>query len=82
MKDMLKKFFGFFLRDHKADDSPSENAPLRYRINPCDIDHFDVLTPLQRFFELFSAGTDCKCCLGARIFLALVLGFALGALVL
>ena len=82
MKEALRKFFGYFLRDHKDEDTPSETAPLRYRINPCDIDHFEALTPLQSFFEFFSAGTDCKCCLGARIFMALVVGFILGALVL
>lgn len=63
----------------------SEYIPLKYRINPCDIDHYESLTPVQRLFEFFSKGTDCKCCLGARVFFALVaglvIGFAVGRLV-
>lgn len=52
---------------------------FKWKMNPCDIDHYDFLTPVQRFFEIWSWGTDCKCCLGARIFFALVAGIIIGA---
>lgn len=62
-----------------------DKIPFKYRFNPCDIDHHKALTPVQKFFELFSKGTDCKCCLGARVFFGIVagavIGFVLGALV-
>lgn len=54
---------------------------LKYLFNPCDMDRHPVLKPVGDFFALFSAGTDCTCCLGARIFFALVIGFTIGALV-
>lgn len=53
-------------------------SKLIHKINPCDFEHYPWLTPAQRFFEIFSAGTDCKCCLGARIFAALVVGYLVG----
>lgn len=56
----------------------NRDVPFKYRINPCDIDHYAALAPVQRFFEFFSKGTDCKCCLGARVFFALVVGIVLG----
>lgn len=54
------------------------DVPLKYRINPCDIDSYGALTPVRRFFEFFSKGTDCKCCLGARVFFALAVGLTAG----
>lgn len=67
-----------WLRNHKKATPKGEYVPLRYRINPCDIDHYESLAPVQRFFEFFSKGTDCKCCLGARVFFALVVGLVIG----
>lgn len=55
---------------------------FKWYMNPCDIDHYAFLTPAQRFFEVFSRGTDCHCCLGARIFFAFLAGVAVGAAVL
>ena len=51
---------------------------LRHKLNPCDYEHYNWLTPAQKFFELLSWGTDCKCCLGARIAAALVIGYTIG----
>ena len=51
---------------------------LRHMVNPCDIDRLSILKPVGDFFALFSYGTDCTCCLGARIFFALVVGIAAG----
>lgn len=72
------------LGNDKTPTPATGRIPLRYRINPCDIDHYEAFTPMQRFFEFFSAGTDCKCCLGARVFFALtaggIVGFVIGRL--
>lgn len=67
-----------WFRNHNKATPENADVPLKYRINPCDIDHYYFLTPVQRFFEFFSKGTDCKCCLGARVFMALVVGLVLG----
>lgn len=53
-------------------------SKLRYKLNPCDYEHYTWLTPAQKVFEFFSMGTECKCCLGARIAAALVIGFLIG----
>lgn len=66
------------LGNHKKETDKGGYVPLGYRINPCDIDRYESLAPLQRFFEFFSKGTDCKCCLGARVFFALAVGIAAG----
>lgn len=55
-----------------------KRTPLKYRLNPCDFEHYEVLMPMQKFFELFSKGTDCKCCLGARVFFGFVIGAVIG----
>lgn len=49
-----------------------------YRVNPCDFEHIKAMTPVQKFFEFFTRGTDCKCCLGARVVIAFLLGVAVG----
>lgn len=53
-------------------------TPLKYRLNPCDIDRLPKLKPLGGFFALFAYGTDCTCCLGARIAAAFSIGIIIG----
>ena len=56
--------------------SPSPSPLLRHRLNPCDIDRYPALAPLgdalHGLYQAFTWGTDCTCCLGARV-LALAL---------
>ena len=57
--------------------SASPPSPLlRHRLNPCDIDRYPALAPigdaLHGLYQAFTWGTDCTCCLGARV-LALAL---------
>lgn len=46
---------------------------LRYRhcLNPCDLERLRFLAPvgdlLAAFYQRLTDGTDCPCCLGARI---------------
>lgn len=55
-------------------------TPLRYRLNPCDYERYRVLAPigdaLAVIWETFTAGTDCPCCLGTRLFLAVAVSAA------
>lgn len=57
--------------------------PLRYRLNPCDIGRFSILAPLgdglAALWHAFTAKTECPCCLGTRLVVALCIAFALGA---
>ncbi|WP_429574772.1 hypothetical protein [Paraburkholderia sp. UCT70] len=45
------------------------------KINPCDRDDSRV----GRALALLTEGTDCRCCIGARILLALLVGLGAGA---
>lgn len=55
-----------------------------YAGNPCDIDRMRILAPvgdaLAALWDGFTAFTDCACCLGTRLALALALAFYLGTL--
>lgn len=66
----------------KADqEAPSsEPTPLKYKINPCDYERYKFLAPIGDFVAWF--GSDCKCCSGARVLGAAIIGFVLGALIL
>ena len=41
-------------------------------INPCEYEQ------LAAFFEWFTLGTECRCCIGVRIVLAFIIGYLLG----
>ena len=49
---------------------------LRYLLSPCDVERLPALAPigdaLHGLYQAFIWGTDCTCCLGARV-LALAL---------
>lgn len=53
-----------------------------YRINPCDIDRHKALAPvgdaLAKFYEVMTAGTECPCCLGARLAVLAIGSFLIG----
>lgn len=57
-----------------------------YKANPCDIGHMGGrYSPFKALGKLFTttyalANTGCQCCSGARIWLALLIAFALGHL--
>lgn len=51
-----------------------------HRMNPCDIDAYKWLSRVQSVFEFF--GTDCRCCSGARVLAALLVGLATGFFIL
>lgn len=59
--------------------------PLAYRLNPCDIARFAVLAPLgdalAATYRGFTYGTDCQCCLGTRLLIALAAATTAGVLV-
>jgi len=48
-----------------------DRPPLKYLLNPCDIDRAKVLAPIgdafAAIYRRFTAGTECECCLGARV---------------
>jgi hypothetical protein len=47
------------------------------KLNPCDREDSRV----GRALAFLTEGTDCRCCIGARIVLALIVGSAVGALI-
>lgn len=51
-------------------------AEALMKLNPCDRDD----SHLGRAFAFLTEGTDCRCCIGARIVLALIVGIGFGAL--
>lgn len=57
-------------------------TPLKYLLNPCDMDRLPVLaligTPLVKLWRGFVYGTDCPCCLGARLIAVAAAFFAVG----
>ena len=59
--------------------------PLRYLLNPCDIDRHRHLTALgdgiASLWHLFTRGTECPCCLGTRLILLTLAAVGLGAAV-
>jgi hypothetical protein len=62
----------------------SDPAPkLRHRVNPCDVDRFAFLKPVgdtaAALWDEFVGETQCVCCLGFRLTLALVAAALLGA---
>ena len=61
------------------EDPDQEPTPFKYKINPCDYERYKVLAPIGDFVALF--GSDCKCCSGARVLAAAIIGFVLGALI-
>ncbi|SIO50663.1 hypothetical protein SAMN05444172_2593 [Burkholderia sp. GAS332] len=46
------------------------------RLNPCDRDD----SRIGRAFAWLTLGTDCRCCIGARIASALLVGIVAGVL--
>lgn len=61
------------LQEAAATAQAAEEAVMK--LNPCDRDD----SRLGRALALLTEGTDCRCCIGARIVLALVVGVGLGA---
>lgn len=59
----------------KAASAATAAAGGTLKLNPCDRDDSRV----GRAIALLTEGTDCRCCIGARIVFALVLGLAIGA---
>ena len=59
-------------------------TPLKFMLNPCDVERHPSLAPigdaLASLYDRFTAGTDCPCCLGARLAGALIAAATLGAL--
>lgn len=57
-------------------------TPLKYLINPCDIDRAKVLAPvgdvLHKVWKAFIYGTECTCCLGSRLVVWSVIMYTLG----
>jgi hypothetical protein len=47
-----------------------------YRANPCDYMAHDWLKPVGKF--LTALGSECRCCSGARVLGALVVGLVVG----
>lgn len=60
----------------------AEKTPLKYLLNPCDYDRHRGLTALgdgvAKVWNLFTAGTECPCCLGFRLLSALLIAGAAG----
>lgn len=60
----------------------SSRTPLRYLLNFCDIDRLKFLAPIgdavTAIWNGFTFGTDCTCCLGTRLILALAAAGAAG----
>lgn len=56
-----------------------------YLINPCDMDRHKALVlvgdALAKVYEAFTYGTDCGCCLGARVIALAALAFTAGVLI-
>lgn len=58
-------------------DAPDTPAWLRFLrgINYCDIDRYPGFAPpgdaVAALWQLFTRGTECPCCLGTRLLLAL-----------
>lgn len=55
---------------------------FRHRINPCDMDRYAALAPLgdamAALWYVFTAKTDCPCCLAARLLAACAASFIFG----
>lgn len=51
---------------------------MMHKVNPCDYEHAVVLKPIMKLFTALTYGTDCRCCLGARMVFALLIGFVIG----
>lgn len=53
------------------------------KLNPCDIDHISILTPVEIFvtwlFIKLTSGTECECCLGTRVVALLFLFLLIGS---
>lgn len=60
----------------------TEKRLFRHAINPCDYDRYRGLTAfgdgVAKFWNLFTAGTECPCCLGFRLFGALLAAGGIG----
>lgn len=60
----------------------AEKKLLRHQLNPCDYDRYRGLSAfgdgVAKVWNLFTAGTDCPCCLGFRLFGALLLAGGIG----
>lgn len=54
-----------------GDPGDAPERLLRHKVNPCDIDRYSGLAPLgdalHALWKGFTLGTDCTCCLGARL---------------
>ena len=64
----------------------TDKVPLKYRLNPCDIDRLPALATigdaLAEFFEAaFRRPThDCPCCMAVRVIILTAVAFAAGYL--
>lgn len=59
---------------------------LIHQLNPCDYDRYRGLSAfgdsVAWVWNKFTAGTECPCCLGFRLFAVVAVAFAAGALLL
>ena len=57
---------------------------LRHMLNPCDVDRFEPLSAvgdaLALVWDALTHGTECACCLGARLLAVTAAAFGLGYL--
>lgn len=51
-------------------------TPLKYLLNPCDIERHEILAPLGDFLAKFSP--ECPCCSTVRWALITIAAFSLG----
>jgi hypothetical protein len=65
--------YGLSMQETAPAATTATAAPMK--INPCERDDSRV----GRALALLTEGTDCRCCIGARIVLALLTGLAAGA---
>lgn len=67
----------------EAENAPAEPVLWRWRLNPCDIARLRVLVPigdaLAGLWHSFTVGTECPCCLGTRLLVALTGAAGVGA---
>lgn len=70
-------------------------TPLRYLLNPCDMERAAILAPIGDaiywFYKKFTAGMlnpgdelptyPCPCCLGMRTLFVIMLAFIIGLLI-
>lgn len=59
------------------DDYDPTEEPIHRRLNPCDIARYGFLAPIGDVVAKLA--TDCNCCNGFRILIALAIGALAGS---